>query len=153
MEDKTPKNENLTNILIITVSCIILMSLLESIKVSGETKYKIFLAEMSIAAILYLTAYFLLGAFFHIKKRTLDPTPIMLISVLGSFLLALYIFVRGLYVDWNYISKNPNDLFQRHIKDIVFAIFLLSFVYSIICLLATGCADILMNRAKKKSLT
>jgi hypothetical protein len=152
MKNKISKYETLTNILIIVVSSLMLRTLLEFIKVSGETNYTLFAVELSVMTISYLTAYFGLISFLRGRERILNFASIIAISVLGSFLFAIYNFAWRLYIDWSYISKNPNDL-QRHVEGSVFIIFALFFAYSIVCSLVTGCVDVIITRLERKDLS
>jgi hypothetical protein len=119
--------------------------------VSGKTNYDMFFIELLVSTASYLIGYFLLAYFLQLKGKIISIGSVILISFLGSVLFAICDFGWGLYIDWDYVSKNSNDL-QRHIEDSVFATFILIFTFSFICSIIMEITYAIISSRKKKNI-
>lgn len=124
--------------LIVGLTCLILATLLEVLKVSATKSLENFITNLVTLLVSYFVGYFIVSRLIIFNWSDLSILKyLFLLSIIGSIPFNIYESVYRLYLDWWFISHNQNMLYERHISwDISFYLsftiifFVISFLLS-----------------------
>lgn len=101
------------NLVVAFISSALLIALLNSLQASGTTDFRTVIIDSFLIIGSYLVSCSF--ALFILRGKHKEFLLIVATSIVGSILYSVFHLIWILSKDWWYISKNPNDLTDRHL--------------------------------------